>query len=343
MPADQTSGPSPGQRGEGGRGASSLGAHVVGQRIVVRRILRGETGPTGGPAMTDVLGVCVSWAEGRCVVRREDGDLVEIATEDIVSGKPVPRRPSVHRRLGAEEADRLALPGWQPEESEPLGEWLLRASGGFSSRGNSVLALGDPGVPLEEAVGRVQEWYRSRSLAPRAHVHPDGPGSEVFARAGWTSYDETLLMLASVARVLRRLPPAREDVAPDHRETVDAEWLATDDRAARYGDSARRVMEHGDVTFVTVRDERGAVLARGRGACHGDWIGVSALWTRPDLRGSGLGGAVLRSVLDWGAERGATTTYLQVVAANTAAQELYESNGYEVHHRYGYLVADLAS
>ncbi len=293
--------------------------------------------------MTDVLGVCVSWADGRCVVRREEGDLVEMATADIVSGKPVPPRPSVHRRLGAEEADRLALPGWQPVESEPLGEWVLRASGGFSSRGNSVLALGDPGLPLEEAVGRVEQWYRSRSLAPRAHVHPGGQQSDVFARAGWTSYDETLLMLASVARVLRRLPPAREDVAPVHEPTADAGWLATDERAARYGQAARAVMEHGEVSFVTVRDEQGAVLARGRGAFHGDWIGVSALWTRPDVRGSGLGSAVLRSVLDWGAERGATTTYLQVVAANAAAQQLYESHGYDVHHRYGYLVADFAS
>jgi GNAT superfamily N-acetyltransferase len=293
--------------------------------------------------MTDVLGVCVSWADGRCVVRRAEGDLVEMSTADIVSGKPVPPRPSVHRRLGAAEADRLALPGWQPVESELLGEWLLRASDGFSSRGNSVLALGDPGLPLDEAVDRVGQWYRSRSLPPRAHVHPGSPESEVFARAGWTSYDETLLMLASVARVLRRLPPAREDVEPLHQPTVDDGWLDTDERAARYGDPARVVMESGEATFVTVRDGRGAVLARGRGAFHGDWVGVSALWTRPDLRRSGLGSAVLRSVLDWGAERGATTTYLQVVAANTAAQQLYESHGYDVHHRYGYLVADLAS
>ena len=293
--------------------------------------------------MTDVLGVCMSWADGHCVVRREEGDLVEIATADIVSGKPVPPRPSVHRRLGDVEADRLALPGWQPVESEPLGEWVLRASGGFSSRGNSVLALGDPGLQLEEAADRVGRWYRSRSLAPRAHVHPGSPESEVFARAGWTSYDETLLMLAAVARVLRRLPPAREDVEPVHQPTVDTGWLDTDERAARYGEPARVVMEAGEATFATVRDERGAVLARGRGSFHRDWIGVSALWTRADLRGSGLGSAVLRSVLDWGAERGATTTYLQVVAANTAAQELYESHGYEVHHRYAYLVADLGS
>ena len=31
-----------------------------------------------------------------------------------------------------------------------------------------------------------------------------------------------------------------------------------------------------------MRDERGTVLARGRGALHGDWVGASSLWTRED-------------------------------------------------------------
>ena len=71
--------------------------------------------------MTDVLGICESWEGGIVTVRREDGSVVEIATADIVSGKPVPPRPSLHRRLDDAQADRLALPGWQPVESEPLG------------------------------------------------------------------------------------------------------------------------------------------------------------------------------------------------------------------------------
>jgi hypothetical protein len=47
--------------------------------------------------MTDVLGVCESWGDGRCVVRREDGSPPDIATADIVSGKPVPPRPPRRR------------------------------------------------------------------------------------------------------------------------------------------------------------------------------------------------------------------------------------------------------
>ena len=288
--------------------------------------------------MTDVLGVCEAWENGVVTVRRKDGSLVEIAVRDIVAGKPVPPGPSLHHRLSAEQADRLALPGWLPVETEALGEWVLRASGGFSSRGNSVFALGNPGVDLDEAAARVAQWYRARSLPPRAHVRPEGRVAAAFAEAGWSTYEPTLLMLAPVSRVLRSLG-TRPTVQVSHDVAVDAGWLATDDRAARYGEDARSVLEAGEVTFVTVRDGD-TVLARGRGAFHSDWIGVSCLWTREDLRGTGLNSAVLASLLSWGAERGATTTYLQVVVSNHAAEQIYESHGYEVHHRYDYLVLD---
>jgi GNAT superfamily N-acetyltransferase len=290
--------------------------------------------------MTDVLGVCESWGDGVATVRREQGDLVTIATADIVSGRTVPRRPSPYRRLGAEQADRLALPGWPATETEPLGDWQLRASGGFSSRANSVLALGDPGVALEEAVGRVARWYAARGLDPRAHVHPSSPAAGAFAAAGWTSYDATVLMLGSVAAVLRRTGGAPEGVV--HATTLDAGWLATDERASRYGHAARRVMEQhgteaGDVVLATVGDDTGAVVARGRGAVHGDWVGVSSLWTAPARRRAGLGTAVLASLVEWGSERGATTAYLQVVERNEAALALYESRGFEPHHTYAYV------
>lgn len=89
---------------------SPHGGHLsaaTGQRVVVRRVLPGETGPSGGPAMTDVLGV-LEVDDGTTIgVRREDGELVTFPRADLVTGKPVPPRPSVRLRVDAGEVARL--------------------------------------------------------------------------------------------------------------------------------------------------------------------------------------------------------------------------------------------
>jgi hypothetical protein len=62
----------------------------VAQRIVVRSLVRGEVGPSGGPAMTDVVGVLEVVDEHEIVVRRKDGTIRRVARADIVVIKRVP-------------------------------------------------------------------------------------------------------------------------------------------------------------------------------------------------------------------------------------------------------------
>jgi ribosomal protein S18 acetylase RimI-like enzyme len=50
----------------------------------------------------------------------------------------------------------------------------------------------------------------------------------------------------------------------------------------------------------------------------------------------------MQSLVSWGAEQGATTTYLQVVESNDHARRTYEARGFDVHHRYAYLVDEAA-
>src|SRR4051794_22783359 len=168
---------------------SGLGPHVVGQRVVVRRVLPGETGPSGGPAMTDVLGVCESWADGVAVIRREDGATVVIRTGDIVSGKPVPPRPSVRHRVSAREAESHAAPHWPGVLREALGEWELRAQadpkGRLRKRANSCLAMGEPGVPMEEAERVVRDFYAQRDRPAMVQVEVGSAADAWFSAAGW--------------------------------------------------------------------------------------------------------------------------------------------------------------
>lgn len=290
--------------------AHSLGPHVVGQRVVVRRVLPGETGPSGGPALTDVLGTCTAWGDGVCVVRTDGAggpQLVTIPLAEIVSGKPVPPRPSVRHRATPHEAQRRALALWPDLETEPLGAWLLRRSlTSRARRANSVLAIGPSGVP--DDYERVVGYYTALGQRPIAAVLPGSPEDELFRDRGWgpESRDhDTVFQVAAVASVARRLPPA-----PAAAEL------------------------HEDGALVTARVDR---AASGVAATDGEWVGFRSIEVAPDRRREGLGLAVMAALVGWGAERGATTGYLQVIGDNAPALALYDRLGFSEHHRYRYL------
>ena len=93
----------------------------------------------------------------------------------------------------------------------------------------------------------------------------------------------------------------------------------------------------GDDTVVTgrVRTGDGRVVATGTAAYEDDWVGFRGIEVDPDQRGRGFGLLVMAALLDWGAERGATTAYLQVLDDNPRAFALYDGLGFTVHHDIG--------
>jgi len=76
----------------------SISGADVGQRISLRRRL-----PTG--EYSDVVGVLESWSGKTLMVRRRDGELVEVPEEIMVAAKVVPPRPPARRRPRREEPE----------------------------------------------------------------------------------------------------------------------------------------------------------------------------------------------------------------------------------------------
>jgi N-acetylglutamate synthase len=77
--------------------------------------------------------------------------------------------------------------------------------------------------------------------------------------------------------------------------------------------------------------------ARGFAAYADDWVGFRGIEVAPEHRRQGLARTVMAALLEWGAERGATTAYLQVLGHNAPALALYERMGFTTHHAYAYL------
>jgi ribosomal protein S18 acetylase RimI-like enzyme len=78
-------------------------------------------------------------------------------------------------------------------------------------------------------------------------------------------------------------------------------------------------------------------MARGFAAYADDWVGFRGIEVAPEHRRQGLARTVMAALLEWGAERGAATAYLQVLGHNAPALALYETMGFTTHHAYAYL------
>ncbi|TNM37581.1 GNAT family N-acetyltransferase [Nocardioides albidus] len=295
-----------------------LGPHVVGRRVVVRRLIRGETGPTGGPALTDLLGVCLSWADGTCVVQPESGEPVRIPVADIVSGKPVPPRPSVRQRVGVREAEARTASLWPALERLPLGEWELRCQTVpgevLRKRANSCLAIGDPGRPVHDALQDVIAFYERRSRDPLIQVEAGSAVEDEARASGWRplGYGEAQFRLAGLSRVRRALGRSRP-------EGHQVELTVTGPRAL--------------AAVGTGCDP----MAEAQATLDGDWLGVYGVTVDPAHRRRGLASAVLAELLDWGAEQGALTVWLHVETVNAAGLAFWDALGFEPHHTCRYL------
>jgi N-acetylglutamate synthase len=286
-------------------GRHLLGPHVVGQRVVVRHLL-----PDG--SATDVLGTCTSWGGGTMVVDRDGHGPVEIALADVVTGKPVPPRASVRARIPAREVELHSFADWPEVTREPLGEWVVRSSpplgGRLLKRGNSALAMGDPGLPLDQASARVLASYERLGRTPLVQVERDAEVEGALRGLGWVPLGagDSATMLAGVAGVLRGLGgPALDDPVLDEAD-------------------AR----------LAVRVAEGS----GAASLDGDWLCLHSLHVHPEHRRGGLATGIVAELLDWGASRGARTAWLHVESDNAAATALYERLGFRTHHLNRYLV-----
>jgi GNAT superfamily N-acetyltransferase len=317
----------------------ALSADLVGVRIVVRVRVPGETGPSGGPAMRDILGVLTAWGTTELTVQRADGAVETVRHADIVTGKPVPARASVRQRVPAADLQRICARGWQAPRTQNLGDWLLRAAGGFTGRANSALVSGDPGVPVDAALRDVIAFYAENRLPALAQVIVDSPEDVLLSERGWAAARAgraaAVVQVASVA-IARRRRPAASSVTVDIEDAPSDAWIARYGRSSEAGlDVVRTVLASGDdIAFARAGDP---IVGIGRGVVTDDWVGLSAVEVDPARRREGIGTAVVAALLEWAASLGARSAYLQTVPGNVAALALYEPFGFVTHHSYKYL------
>lgn len=243
---------------------------------------------------------------------------------------------------GIARDERRLAESWPPEVSEGAHGWRLRASGGATRRGNSVLALAFDGGDVHAAVDRAEAWYRERGLpacfmiSPAAR--PDGLDRSLEGR-GYRREGDSIVMAAP-------LPPSGLPAGIGlrrHERPTDA-WLdvagegRTGAAAAAWAGIVGRTPGAGSAAFVENRSG-GTVAAVGGGVVIDRTLCIFCMFTRPAARRAGLARAVLAHLIQWASGVAADRILLQVEGGNEAARRLYRSFGlrdlYPYHYRIG--------
>ena len=237
-----------------------------------------------------------------------------------------------------EDLERAAARHWQAPEIEPLGEWLLRAADGFTGRANSALPLGDPGLPLPEAVTAVAGWYRRRHLPPMI-VLPQGaapdPLHDHLTERGWVPRPgPAFVMIAPAAGI----PASPVDVrlAPEPDEAFLGLYRY---RGRDLPPIARTLLMSAPWQAFGSVHRDGRTVACGRISVDGDLGVITAVEVDPGCRRQGLGLAITAGLAAAAADRGAHRILLQVETTNAPARALYAQCGFRDSHRYHYMLA----
>jgi ribosomal protein S18 acetylase RimI-like enzyme len=232
------------------------------------------------------------------------------------------------------------LAAWPAVEREPLGAWTLRFSGGFTGRSNSICAIGNPGLPLAQAVERCEAAYGRRDLPARFQLR-DGhevDGLEPLLRARGYRPERPALVLAGA------LPAQREDDAVVHAADPSPDWLATwlaIERGPEHAQVALPILERisRPRSFALLQGDDGAPLATALGTLSPGWLGLSCLAVLPEARRRGLAGRLLGALSAWAGAAGAARLWLEVEPGNETALGWYRRLGLEQVGAYGYLTA----
>ena len=320
-----------------GRSSDPLAAACLGERWVVRYWL-----PDG--SATDIVGwiealhpTSVQLATVDPAVRVIERSMIIAARRaPAAAGGPHPRRISAH------DVQRHALPGWLAWH-EPLGEWTLRTAGGFTRRANSCHAVGDPGMPIQQAAQRIIGFAAAHDIAPLAQLIEGSAEEQALRHLGWVVTDHPTVVLTSRLADFLEGRPA-EGVAKI-TETLMPTWEEAYHRSRpNSADPAivRMILEGNPPrAFAAVtgeeRDDHSELIAMARGHRNEEWLGLASIWTRSDHRRRGLATAMMAALGHWAARQGARYAYLQVATINQPGIAAYRSLGFIHHHAYRYL------
>lgn len=234
--------------------------------------------------------------------------------------------------------EQAAFAAWPALESMESDAWVLRFANGYTKRANSANATEIINQLTDQQLEVIESYFRSRHQPPIFRIASfavDNAVDEKLIQRGYQFNDLSLVMTAASMGLFK------PDQSVEFLEV--AEWLDLFQQVSGKigsGQGTHLCMLESISTpsaFVVIR-AAGQPVCCGLAVISDGCIGLFDVATAPAFRKQGLAGKLCETLLHWGVKQGAETAYLQVVANNKAAINLYERLGFRSAYEYWYRI-----
>ena len=280
----------------------------------------------------------VGYLESENTLRNRHGELIEFDHEKIAIYKVI---DEVNHLAGhgaplsmrIQELEKVLTTTWPPVKQDFFGNWLLRTSGRFTLRANSVLPCGkapygEPNTDIDEALKHVIAHYEKEGLVPTFSI-PLPIFQDLDSKlveGGWIEKVRAHVMVADIAKKVSNQSQFTVFVS----DNFDNAWLSLQD-----DHGVAELMRAYPALYASVLDGE-KLIGVGRTSHAGGWSALSRVFVDPAHRGKGVSKLIVNSLLDASFEAGIKKSVLQVDSKNTIALALYSSLGFSFHHEYVY-------
>ena len=239
--------------------------------------------------------------------------------------------------------EELSMNEWPALATVYCGGWLVRMAPGYSKRANSVNIIPN-GTSWSDIIGKInycEQIYAGSKLPAIFKITPlsERRLAKTLVARGYSEVDRSLVMVAGKITI----PHSKKTPAYVDSSTHAGGWM--DALTELLG-----LKPHERVTvtaiydavrlpafFTTMFTDDGRLAGAGCVVLQGEYCGLQSIVVREELRGIGLGEAMVTHLLSLAAGKGAVKGFLQVMARNQIAINLYKKLGFKDIYRYYYL------
>lgn len=234
-----------------------------------------------------------------------------------------------------------SLNAWPSLQTMFYDGWVLRFSDGYTRRANSINPLYVSRMDIREKIQACETIYRGRGLPVvfkmTAASEPQDLDS-VLAHGGYQADAYTSVQTCDL-RGAGQPPAPGAMLVGELTEPWLTAFCGMSSIAEPRVPTLRRIL--GSIVpqrrFASIHVE-GQIIACGMGVLEGGFLGLFDIVTDSQCRRQGYARQLVGSLLAWGQQQAAHTSYLQVMLNNEPALGLYRELGFAEQYRYWYRV-----